>query len=347
MKLPEAKRILVLQTAFIGDVILATALLEKLHIFYPQSQIDILVRKGNESLFENHPYLNKVLIWEKKQQKLKNMLAIIGEIRKGKYNYLINCQRFLSSGLFTIFSGAKFTVGFDKNPLSFLFNKSIKHEINGLHETERNQKLIEFLTDSIPSKPKLYPPSLSTLTSNFSLLTSQLSSVNSQLSTFITISPASVWFTKQYPVEKWIEFINKIPQNIAVVLLGGKTDTDLCQTIADRVQRKDNIFIQAGKLSLLESAALMKAAVMNYVNDSAPMHLCSAVNAPVCAVYCSTVPEFGFGPLSERSFIVQYPGDLYCRPCGLHGHKQCPEEHFKCALDIDIKRLLDIIPENP
>jgi heptosyltransferase-2 len=82
---------------------------------------------------------------------------------------------------------------------------------------------------------------------------------------------------------------------------------------------------------------------MNYVNDSAPMHLASAMNAPTCAVYCSTVPAFGFGPLSEKSFIVEIDYPLYCRPCGLHGYNACPEKHFKCAYDIEVKRLADIL----
>jgi heptosyltransferase-2 len=79
---------------------------------------------------------------------------------------------------------------------------------------------------------------------------------------------------------------------------------------------------------------------MNYVNDSAPMHLCSAMNAPVTAVYCSTVPQFGFGPLSGNSNIVEVSEKLSCRPCGLHGFKKCPENHFKCALNITTSQLL-------
>jgi heptosyltransferase-2 len=73
------------------------------------------------------------------------------------------------------------------------------------------------------------------------------------------------------------------------------------------------------------------------------MHLASAMNAPTCAVYCSTVPAFGFSPLSERSFIVEIDYPLYCRPCGLHGYNACPEKHFKCAYDIEVKRLADIL----
>ncbi len=99
----------------------------------------------------------------------------------------------------------------------------------------------------------------------------------------------------------------------------------------------------AGKLSFLQTAALMKDATMNYVNDSAPLHIASSVNAPVTAIFCSTVPSFGFGPLSEKSFIVEIQEIIPCRPCGLHGFKKCPEKHFKCAYNIKSEQLIDKI----
>jgi heptosyltransferase-2 len=93
-------------------------------------------------------------------------------------------------------------------------------------------------------------------------------------------------------------------------------------------------------MSFLQTAALMKDAKMNYVNDSAPLHLASSVNAPVTAIFCSTVPEFGFGPLSDNSYIVETEEDLDCRPCGLHGFAKCPKTHFKCATNIKPQQLL-------
>ncbi|MFN0049226.1 MAG: glycosyltransferase family 9 protein [Cytophagales bacterium] len=319
-------KFLVIQTAFIGDAILATAVLEKIHTFYPKVQIDYLIRKGNEQLFDNHPFINKLWIWNKKRNKLKSQIDLILQIRKVKYDYIINCQRYLSSGIFSIFSGANETVGFDKNPVSFLFTKIVKHHFDGTHEVARNQKLIAFLTNNLASKPRLYPPLL--ILENRS---------------FVTISPSSVWFTKQFPEHKWIEFIDKLPLDIEIYLLGAANDKSYNEHIIQKSTRKTGIFNKAGLYSLLDSAALMQKAKMNYVNDSAPMHLCSAVNAPVCVVYCSTVSEFGYGPLSDISHIVETKEALSCRPCGIHGHKTCPEMHFKCAKTIDIERLIHIL----
>jgi len=112
------QKILVIQTAFIGDVVLATALLEDLHAAYPYASIDILVRKGNESLFTSHPYLGEVLIWHKKEHKYANLIRLIKQIRQKKYDQVINLQRFAATGLITSLSGAVQTIGFDKNPFS-------------------------------------------------------------------------------------------------------------------------------------------------------------------------------------------------------------------------------------
>jgi heptosyltransferase-2 len=100
----------------------------------------------------------------------------------------------------------------------------------------------------------------------------------------------------------------------------------------------------AGELSLLQSAALIKGAQMNYANDSAPLHIASAVDAPVTAVFCSTVTRFGYGPLSSNSRVVETESPLSCRPCGPHGHKKCPKGHFKCA-DINVSEIVGTVIE--
>jgi len=334
------QKFLVIQTAFIGDVVLATAIIEKLHQHFPDARIDFLVRKGNEALLTGHPWLNEVLIWDKKEGKLKNLWRMGRLIRKKHYDKVINVQRFAATGLLTAFSRAKETIGFDKNPLSRFFTKSIPHIVGGstpLHEVDRNQLLIKDLTDDRPAKPRLYPTKKDE---------EKISSYQTQ-TPYITISPASVWFTKQYPKEKWAKFINQLPANYHIYLLGAPSDTPLAQYILQETQPQNpaqtRITDLTGQLTFLQSAALMRTAAMNYVNDSAPMHFASAVNAPVTAVYCSTIPGFGFGPLSDNSNIVEIQQPLDCRPCGLHGYKACPKGHFHCAYKIEESQLLQTL----
>ena len=324
-------KILVIQTAFIGDVILATGVLEKLHQHYPQAQLDFLVRKGNEGLVKNHPFLNQTLVWNKKAGKYKNLMKMLKAIRSERYDLVVNIQRFANSGFLTAFSKGKVKVGFDKNPFSWAFDKKVPHYINnGKHEIERNHDLIAEFTDVVAAKPKLYPTS------------SDFEKVNAlKAEPFICFAPASVWFTKQYPKEKWIEFLSSTSFTGRVYALGAPSDQALCDEIIQKSghQKAENL---CGKLSLLESAALMKDAHMNFVNDSAPMHLASAMNAPTAAIFCSTIPDFGFGPLADNSKVIQIEEPLACRPCGLHGKKSCPEGHFKCGFQMKVNSLTSL-----
>lgn len=327
------QKFLVIQTAFIGDVVLATGLIEKLHAHFPTAAIHFLVRKGNEALLQGHPLLQKLLVWDKKQHKQRNLFKLLLAIRRERYDKVINVQRFTATGFLTAFSGAKETIGFDKNPFSFLFSKKIPHIIatggQARHEIERNNDLVKHFTDDEVMKPKLYPSAAD-----------EAAVSQYQSKPYICVAPASVWFTKQYPADKWISFINKVSPATTVYLIGAPGDNTLCESIRQAATHP-NVINLAGKLSFLQSAALQRAAIMNYVNDSAPMHFASAVNAPTTAVYCSTLPSFGFGPLADVKFIVEKTEPLYCRPCGLHGKAACPEKHFKCAYDITDAQLLD------
>lgn len=331
------QRILVIQTAFIGDVVLATGLLETLHLEYPEAKLDLLVRKGNEALFVGHPFLKEVLIWDKRLSKYKHLFQVLQKIRSKKYDLIVNLQRFAATGFLTAFSNAKRTIGFDKNPFSIFFTDKVKHVISdgtrAMHEIERNQELIHSVTSLPVSKPKLYPGK-----NDYKEIAKWL------VPDFICIAPASVWFTKQFPSDQWTELINAISEYTTIYLLGAPSDHSLCDLIQQNSSHKKVVNL-AGKLNFLQSAALMKNALMNYVNDSAPMHFASSVNAPVTAVYCSTIPDFGFGPLSDDRHIVEVIEPLSCRPCGLHGKKACPLGHFNCARMITTQQLLDVLPK--
>ena len=316
-----------------------TALLEYLHQTEPATPVDVLVRRGNEGLLAGHPHVRKVLIWDKKHRKYANLWQLLGQIRAAGYGRVVTLQRFASTGFLTAFSGAPERVGFVKNPFSRFFTRRVPHVIgDGTHEVARNLELVKReelkvknSTNSLLTLtlPRLYP----------SAADEAAIAPYAVVGPYICLAPTSVWFTKQYPEEKWLELLAALPASLRVYLLGGPPDVAACERLA-AASGRENVTSIAGKISLLASAALMRGAVMNYVNDSAPMHLCSAVGAPVTAVFCSTVPAFGFGPLSPVSFIVETKEALACRPCGLHGHAVCPLGHFRCAHSIEVGQLL-------
>jgi heptosyltransferase-2 len=345
---------LLIQTAFIGDVILATALVEYLARHEPGAPLDVLVRRGNEGLLAGNPHIRQVLIWDKKTKKYPNLIRLLSQIRRAKYGRVVTLQRFASTGFLTAFSGAPVRLGFAENPFSRFFTRRVPHIIgDGTHEVARNLRLLN-LEVGRPNE-ELTPASSLLNNSNFQLPTSNLklyttpadeaaAAPYAAVGEYVCLAPTSVWFTKQYPEEKWLELLAALPPGLPVYLLGGPPDTAACERLA-RAAGRPGLVNLSGKLSLLASAALMRGAVLNYVNDSAPLHLCSAMDAPVCAIFCSTVPRFGFGPLSTFSRIVEHPGPLACRPCGLHGHARCPLGHFRCALEIETPQLLAALAE--
>jgi ADP-heptose:LPS heptosyltransferase len=323
------KRFLIIQTAFIGDVILATPVISELKRIYPDAFIDVLVRKGNEAILANNPHLHAVYTFNKKEGKLSSIFKLIKQFRHTSYDEVINLHRFASTGLMTILSGAKKTIGFDKNPFSLFYSKKITHEIgSGKHEVERNLQTIYHHGADNLKRPEVFPS-----LEDFEKVKAY------QTSEYYCLAPASLWFTKQLPEQKWVELGQILSKKGKVYLLGGPTDVVLCEQIKNKISGSavENV---AGMFSFLQSAALFKNASMNYVNDSGPLHFCSAVNAPVTAFFCSTIPTFGFGPLSENSTTIETKEKLDCKPCGLHGFKRCPKNHFKCGEGIEIKAIL-------
>ncbi len=316
------QKILIIQTAFIGDVILATPLIGNLKSQFPDAKIDFLVKNGNQTLLKNDPNLNEILVFDKKK-KVASLIVLLKNIRTNKYDLIINLHRFASSGMLTFFSGAKQKLGFKKNPFSFAYTKSFSHEIgNGKHEVDRNLELIKHLSSNFKRQPKLYPSS-----EDFEAIQTY------QTENYYCLAPASVWFTKQAPKEIWLNLIAKLTrENATIYLLGGPDDFELCDEIKAKTNTEKVINL-AGKLSLMQSAALIKNAKRNFVNDSGPLHLASAMNAPVSAFFCSTTPLFGFGPLSDDSEIIEVE-NLSCRPCGLHGHNECPKGNFRCGNEL-------------
>ena len=319
------RSILLIQTAFLGDVILATPVISELNRIFPNVQIDVLVKKGNETLLANNSKISTVYTFDKSRNKLVEIVRLISGFRKKNYDLVLNLHRFGSSGLIAGFSGGKKIFGFNKNPFAFLYTKRFKHEIgNGTHEVTRNLALInEFGSETI-LRPELFPSKKDcSIVEPFTK------------DKLVCLAPASVWSTKQLPEEKWVELIQSFSSDLKIYLVGANSDNALCQSIIDKSGRVGTIVNLAGKFSILQTAALFAKSQHVYVNDSGPLHIASAMNAPVTAFFCSTIPEFGFGPLSEKSEIKQV-NDLPCRPCGLHGKKECPLGHFNCGKNIVI-----------
>ena len=313
-----------------GDVILSTCLIEAVRHQYPGAAIDFLVRQGNDKALTHHPVLREVLIWFKTEKKWLNFFKILKQMRRRKYSLIINVQRHFPTAFLTVFAGAETTCGYLTNFMSRFFTHAIPHHLlKKKHEVERCLDLLAPIwTDTKPVysfKPRLYP-------------------VEVQLpKPYITINPTTARATKKVPADKWVELINSVPAHLKVYLCCAPHEHAECQAIADATKRS-GVEVLSHNYSLLQTASIFAGAVLNYVLDSAANHVCSAVNAPVCTVYCSTSESFGFGPLSTQRSIVAVK-NLPCRPCTSHGRDRCPLRHFRCGHELPVAALTESLKQ--
>ncbi|WP_408098786.1 glycosyltransferase family 9 protein [Peredibacter sp. HCB2-198] len=335
----SSKNILIIQTAFIGDTILASHFARAVKEQFPNSKIHFFLRKGNESVIQGLPTIEKTWIWDKQGGKTKNLFKLISELRKIKFDMVFNLHRHFNSGLVTSLMKSPIKVGFKQNPMSFAYTHKVNHQIpdpRGWHEVQRN---LELLKQAVPTlqigdNSKNYKPELPIQQKNIDKVSQYVTD------NYFVVAPASVWFTKAWSEHKYRELTVELAKLGKVYFIGAPSDKDLCDRIR---QDNPNTVNLCGGLNLLDSAALMKNARRVFVNDSAPLHLASCVNAKTTAVFCSTIPGFGYTPLADDSVVVDVGDSLSCRPCGLHGYKACPLGHFKCAEDIEIKRVMATI----
>lgn len=335
----SSKTILIIQTAFIGDTILASQFARAVKEQYPNSKIHFFLRKGNESVIQGLPTIEKTWVWDKQGGKTKNLMKLISELRKIRFDMVFNLHRHFNSGLVAAMMKSPVKAGFQQNPLSMFYTHKVNHLIphtRGWHEVQRNLELIQKVdpTFTIVDNSKIYKPELPIQQKNIDKVAPYVSG------NYFVVAPASVWFTKAWSEHKYRELTAELVKLGKVYFIGAPGDKDLCDRIRNDLPNTENL---CGGLNLLDSAALMKNARRVFVNDSAPLHLASCVNAKTTAVFCSTVPTFGYTPLADDSVVVDVGDSLSCRPCGLHGYKACPLGHFKCSEDIEIKKVIATI----
>ena len=151
---------------------------------------------------------------------------------------------------------------------------------------------------------------------------------------FTAVAPGSIWGTKRWPYYPALAAAVNGP----IVVIGGAEDAPLAETIVAAAPGR--AWSAAGALSLKSSAALIKRARVLVTNDSAPLHLGTAVGTPLVAVFGPTVPEQGFGPRGSRSLALGHAG-LACRPCSAHGPEVCPLGHHRCMRELPVETVAE------
>ncbi len=331
--------ILVIQTAFIGDAILTLPLIQVLKQNYPKSSIDIVAIPRTAEIFSHHPAISRIIPYDKhgEDNGFINFWRLRSKLRVKNYDLIVVPHRSLRSAFLAWLLKPKMSIGFDRSAGHRLF-KSIVHYEPALHEIERNLSLL--LPLKLPSihyeLPRLYPSIHDT--QNVDSVLNDLG-LNREVR-IVAVAPGTIWNTKRWPKDKFVAVCTQLSSEChTILLIGGKEDGALCEEILAMTGIK-NIISVAGRLSLLQSAELIRRCRVLISNDSAPMHLGVAVGTPVVAIFGATIPEFGFAPRGLHDTVVEIKG-LKCRPCSIHGGKTCPIKTFECMVAITPESVVD------
>ncbi len=330
----ELRRILLIRLSSLGDILLMTPLLNLLGIACPQTQVDVLVKAEYRDLLRVHPGIARLLTFDSRQSLLRTLRSLRSDCydlaldlhgtprsqvllrglracRKRVYN-----KRVLRRALLV-------RLGWNTlrrmTPVPELYAAPLRRlGLTGrlgapiMHlDTESTEAMQTYIARSLPDAPN-------------------------QL--LLAVAPGAHWSTKRWPVERFATVAQELAREkqAAVVVLGGPDEVQLARALCDKLDVP--VVNGAGALSLMHSAALLSRCRLLISNDSGLMHMATALQVPVVAIFGPTVQEFGFYPFQARAETISEP--LPCRPCSTKGSRRCPHGHHACMQDVSSARIL-------
>ena len=318
---------LVIQTAFLGDVVLTIPLLEVLAARH--GPVDVVTTPVAATLIETHPAVRRVVRYDKKgkDRGILRFLALAAELRRQRYARAYLPHQSWRSAVLALLSRSPERIGFAESPAGVTYTERRPRPKIG-HESVRLLHLVE-------DAPTLRPFRLALTEGDRGRAAEWLSKAGVP-SRFVAVAPGSIWGTKRWPYFAELAAQLKLP----VVAIGGTDDATLCGAV--EAAAPGRAFSSAGALSLRESAALIERAAVLVTNDSAPLHLATGVGTPIVAVFGPTIPGFGFGPTGAGDAIVEHPA-MPCRPCSSHGPQVCPLGHHRCMRELGPEQVVDAV----
>lgn len=330
------RNIAIWQTAFLGDAILTLPLIQAVAAAYPKAGLHFWVRQGFQDLFQAVPELTSVTGFAKRGDRrgLAGLRRTAADLAAQNCDLLISAHSSLRSGLIAKLSGIPERIGYASPLNRLLYTTTVDRAFESFEEVERLMRLLEPLGLSGPAPtPRLRLPAMAIDKASelFNLSPGDVS---------IGLHPGSVWPTKRWPVEYFTRLAALcLDAGWRVLIFGGPGEEDLARTVHAQAQdltRKppvsDRLLDLSGRLSLTELAACIARLDCYVTNDSGPMHMAWVQNVPLVAMFGPTTRNLGFYPRGAGSTVLETGHD--CRPCGLHGGRQCRLGDHRCMREI-------------
>jgi heptosyltransferase-2 len=333
------RSILVIQTAFVGDVVLTTPLLRALKTSAPAVRLTVVTTPAGANLLEGSPFVDARIAYRKKGSGSGplRLVRVLGALGAREFDVAVAAQRSFRSGILAVASRARLRIGFAKAGGAWAYTRRVPWE--GMrHAVHRYLALARPLgldPAAADPHPQLDPPEEARRRADALLREAGLDASGPLLA----VAPGSVWGTKRWTPEGYGALLASSERRLGLrpFLVGSGDERPLCEAIAARSGRV--VPDLAGRSDLSVLAALLARAAALVTNDSGPGHIASAVGTPVVSIFGPTVPEFGYTPFGGANRVVQRDG-LSCRPCHSHGPERCPLGHHRCMTEIDARAVL-------
>jgi lipopolysaccharide heptosyltransferase II len=326
---------LVVQTSFLGDVVLTTPLITELA---KRGDVDVLATRPGAEILSNNPAIRSTIVYDKRgaDRGLAGFARIARRLRETPYDIAYMAQGSLRSAALALTAGIRHRVGFDTSAGRSLYTERVRYQPDRHHAERLLSLAFSDCADPLQPdqlRPRLYPGD------DERRVVDKLIEGAGIGDGFVALAPGSVWGTKRWPF--YPELATLVGENCPVVVVGGNGDVEAGEIILAQLPEGRGLNA-AGKLSLLASAEIIGRAAALVGNDSAPQHLASAMGTRTVTVYGPTVPDFGFGPLAPESETAGVSG-LACRPCDRHGPARCPLGHWRCMRELSSRQVYDIL----
>lgn len=334
----EPRKILFIQTAFLGDVVFSTALLRGITALYPRAEVTLLASPRGGGLLEGDRDVGKIIFYDKRgaERGLAALCRLVGRVRKDRYDLVISPHRSFRSAVIARFSGAPSRLGFRSGWGRWAFNLGVPWPRAEGKPYRRELGLLEGLGATVPSTG----PSLTAGEKAREEIRRLLGGEGiTEGETLVGLVPGTVWPTKKWPPDHFVELARRTSalSGVRVLILGGpdeKAEGELFAGI-------EGVVNLAGRTTLAQLPALLEACRVVVAGDTGPLHAAMALGVPVVAL---------FGPTDERQFEFETPDiclteDCACRPCSPHGSRRCPEGTWRCMPDISVERVEAMVRE--
>jgi heptosyltransferase-2 len=338
-------RILVFQTAFLGDVILTLPLAQAIRERAPAARVSFVAIPAAHSVLAGHPAVAEVILYDKKgsQRGIAAAGSLVRALRARRFDLALVPHRSIRSALIVTAARIPRRIGFDTSAGHMLFTDRVRYRSDA-HEIDRNLSLLEPLGFGPPAGaalPLLAPLDRDRDAVDALLHRHRVRVGGGEAGGVIAIAPGSVWTTKRWPEEKFSALARLVSASgFRIAMIGGPEDRTLCARVGQGISPEP--LNAAGELTPIQSAELIRRCRVLVSNDSAPAHLALGVRTPVVSIYGATAPSFGFAPRGPRDRVVETAG-LTCRPCSIHGGDRCPVGTFECMERISPQTVHDAV----